>query len=334
MRYDRERIAIPRFEEMSETEKKIRLLKERVGDAFSLLGKCSICPRNCGVNRLEGEKGVCRVGKELPISTASLHFGEEPPVSGYRGSGTIFFSFCNLKCVFCQNYTISQKGEGYVVSEEQLAEAMLALQKKGAHNINLVTPTHVGPQIMKALLAAFESGLRIPIVHNCGGYESVEMLELWEGIVDVYMPDMKYGNAENAKKYSSAPDYPRINQEAVREMHRQVGDLRTDAQGIAQRGLLIRHLVLPNDLAGTEAVLRFIAEKVSRKSYVSLMSQYFPQHRAGEFPELNRQITRAEYAAAKRIMEELGLSSGWHQNVPIDPEEFSLRRILLGDTEE
>lgn len=318
---------------MSDVKKKISLLKERVGEAFSLLEKCSLCPRNCGVNRLEGEKGVCRVGKELLISTASLHFGEEPPISGFRGSGTIFFSSCNLKCIFCQNYTISHQRHGYVVSVEGLADAMLALQKKGAHNINLVTPTHFSPQIMSAFLKAYEKGLDIPIVHNCGGYESLEMLKLWDGIVDIYMPDMKYGDGENARKYSSAPDYPGINQEAVLEMHRQVGDLQMDSQGVAVRGLLIRHLVLPNDIAGSETVLRFLAEKVSRNTYISLMSQYFPQYRAGEFPELNRRITREEYAHAKEIMEKLGLSSGWHQNVPIDPEIFSLRRLLFGDTE-
>jgi len=308
-------------------------LKERVEKAFSLLRKCSVCPRNCGADRLEGEGGVCRVGRELLISTASLHFGEEPPISGWRGSGTIFFSSCSLKCVFCQNYTISHQRQGYVVSEKELADAMLALQKKGAHNINLVTPTHFGPQIMAALLRAYEKGLDIPTVYNCGGYESLEMLKLWDGIVDIYMPDMKYGDGESAKKYSSAPDYPRINREALLEMHRQVGDLRMDSRGVAVRGVLIRHLVLPNDIAGSETVLRFIAEKVSRRSYISLMSQYFPQYRASEFPELNRKITRAEYAHAKEIMDKLGLTSGWRQNVPIDPEIFSLRRILLGDTE-
>ncbi len=317
-----------------DVDTKIRLLRERAGKALSFLEKCSICPRDCGVNRVEGEKGVCRVGKEILISTASLHFGEEPPISGHQGSGTIFFSSCNLKCVFCQNYSISQQKHGYVVSEEELVAEMLALRKKGAHNINLVTPTHVGPQIMAALLKAYEKGLDIPIVYNCGGYEAMEMLKLWDGIVDVYMPDMKYGKEEDARKYSSAPDYPRINQEAIVEMFRQVGDLEMDSQGVAQRGLLIRHLVLPNDIAGSDIVLEFIAEKVSLNTYISLMSQYFPQYRAEEFPELNRRITRAEYARAKETMKKLGLTSGWLQNVPIDPEIYSLRRLLLGDTDE
>ncbi len=319
---------------MSDMGNKVRLLRKRIVKALSLLEKCSVCPRNCGVNRLQGEKGVCRLGKEILVSTASLHFGEEPPISGYRGSGTVFFTFCNLRCVYCQNYPISQQGEGYPISVEELAAEMLALQKKGAHNINLVTPTHLGPQIMAALLKAHEAGLQIPIVYNCGGYESLEMLKLWDGIIDVYMPDMKYGKDEHSAKYSSAPDYPRINQEAVLEMHRQVGDLRMDSQGIAQRGLLIRHLILPNDIAGSEMVLKFLAEKVSRNTYISLMSQYFPQHRADEFPELNRRITRAEYAQAKEIMKKYGLTSGWLQNVSIDPEIFSLRRIMYGDTEE
>ncbi len=319
---------------MNDVKNKIKLLSERVKEARSLLEKCSICPRNCGVNRLKGEKGVCRLGKEIMVSTASLHFGEEPPISGYRGSGTIFFSSCNLKCVFCQNYSISQEKNGYVVSEEELAQQMLGLQKRGAHNINLVTPTHLCPQIMAALLRAYEGGLNIPIVYNDGGYESLEMLKLWDGIIDIYMPDMKYGNEENARKYSSAPDYPRINRESILEMHRQVGDLQMDSQGVATRGLLVRHLILPNDIAGSEGVLRFLAEKVSVNTYTSLMSQYFPQYRADEFPELNRRITRAEYARARKIMGDLGLTCGWLQNVPIDPEIFSLRRILLGDTEE
>ncbi|MDP2898931.1 MAG: radical SAM protein [bacterium] len=316
-----------------DVEKKVRLLRERVGEAISLLGTCSICPRNCGVNRLEGETGVCRVGREVIVSTASLHHGEEPPISGYCGSGTIFFSSCNLRCVFCQNYEISQMSHGDPVTTDELAAMMLALQKKGAHNINLVTPTHFGPQIMEALLKAYERGLSIPIVYNCGGYDSVEVLKLWDGIIDIYMPDMKYGKEESARKYSSAPDYPRANQEAVLEMHRQVGDLRMDEQGIAKRGLLIRHLVLPNGVAGSEEVMRFIAEKVSRGTYISLMSQYFPQYRADEFPEINRRITRAEYLPVQNLMKKLGLTSGWFQNVPIDPEVFALRRFLLGDTD-
>ena len=314
-----------------DVENKIRLLRGRVGEAVSLLEKCSICPRRCGVNRLEGETGTCRVGREVIVSTASLHHGEEPPISGYRGSGTIFFSSCNLRCVFCQNYEISQYSHGDPVTAEKLAGMMLALQKKGAHNINWVTPTHFGPQIMQALLKAYERGLTIPVVYNCGGYESVEVLKLWDSIIDIYMPDMKYGEGESAKKYCSAADYPRANQEAVAEMHRQVGDLRMDKQGIAQRGLLIRHLVLPNGVAGSEAVVRFIAEKVSRGTYISLMSQYFPQYRADEFPEINRRVTRAEYIAVQDLMKQLGLTSGWFQNVPIDPDVFALRRFLLGD---
>ncbi len=319
---------------MNDIANKVKLLRERVPNALSLLRACSICPRNCGVNRLKGETGSCRVGSDLILSTASLHHGEEPPISGYRGSGTIFFSSCNLKCVFCQNYEISQKRHGYPVSTDQLAAQMLALQKNGAHNINLVTPTHFGPQIMESLLKAYESGLRIPTVYNCGGYESVDMLMLWDGVIDIYMPDMKYGNEEHARKYSSAPDYPHINQEAILEMHRQVGDLEMDDRGIARRGLLIRHLVLPDNIAGSEPVLKFLAEKVSPKSYISLMSQYFPQYRADEFPELNRRVTRAEYLSVQNQMKALGLTSGWLQNVPIDPTVFALRRFLAGDTEQ
>jgi putative pyruvate formate lyase activating enzyme len=318
---------------VTHVEKKIRLLEQRIPQAMSLLESCVICPRECRVNRIQGEKGACRVANDIVVSTASLHFGEEPPISGRHGSGTVFFSSCNLRCLYCQNYTISQEEHGQVISPEELARQMLSLQKRGAHNINLVTPTHLGPQIMAALLQAYRQGLDIPLVYNCGGYESLEMLRLWEDIVDIYMPDMKYGEEDMSSKYSSAPDYPQANRRAVLEMYRQVGDLKMDPRGVAVKGLLIRHLVLPNGIAGSETILRFIAEEISTNTFVSLMSQYFPQYKADEFPELNRRITRQEYARVKEVMQKLGLTSGWQQNVPIDPDVFSIRRILQGDND-
>ena len=291
-------------------------LKDRIEKAYELLKSCELCPRRCGVNRLKGEKGFCRSGLELMVSSFHSHFGEEPPISGYQGSGTIFFTNCNLRCVFCQNYPISHLGHGNKITAEELAEMMLNLQRKGCHNINLVTPTHFVPQILSGLLIACEKGLKIPIVYNCGGYEGVKTLKLLEGIVDIYMPDIKYGGTEEGDKYSSAPDYFRIAREAVKEMHRQVGSLKMDKDGIAKRGLLVRHLVLPNGLARTKEVLSFLVNEVSPKTYVSIMSQYFPAYRAKEFKELNRKITPREYEEVICIAEELGLNRGWRQEYP------------------
>jgi len=288
-------------------------LKNRIKRAYELLKKCTICPRRCGVNRLKGERGVCKSGFELVVSSFHCHFGEEPPISGYRGSGTIFFTHCNLGCVFCQNYPISHLGNGNRVSQKRLAEMMLALQDKGCHNINLVTPTHFVPQILSSLSLAIENGLNIPLVYNCGGYERVETLKLLRGIVDIYMPDIKYGGMEEAKKYSSAPDYFKIAKEAVKEMYRQVGNLRINKEGIAQKGLLVRHLVLPNGLARSRKVLTFLAKEISPYVYVSIMSQYFPAYRAREFKELNRRITPEEYEEVLSVADELGLKRGWRQ---------------------
>ncbi len=316
---------------------KARLVGGRLDAAYGLLERCTVCPRRCEVDRTTDELGVCGAGREVVVSSASLHHGEEPPVSGLAGSGTIFFTHCNLKCVFCQNYPISHQGQGDPVSLDELAAAMLHLERLGAHNINLVTPTHFAPQILDALGRAFERGLELPILYNCGGYESVEMLKFFEGIVDIYMPDMKYSDPEAAQKLSSAPDYPETNRKAIREMHRQVGDLVLESafgheRAIAVRGLLVRHLVLPNDLAGTEGVMRFLAEKISPQTAVSLMSQYFPQYRAKEFPEIARRITADEYRHAQDLMERSGLRRGWHQNRPIDTDTHGIRRILERDT--
>lgn len=300
---------------MTETDagRKIDLIRSRLKQAYRLLSPCRACPRACGVNRLAGEKGLCGTGFLPEVASDNLHFGEEPPISGTRGSGTVFFSGCSLRCVFCQNFPISQMRHGKPVTLPGLAEMMLALQKRGAHNINLVTPSHFAPQIMAGLLIAFQKGLRIPIVYNCGGYESVDMLRLWDGIIDIYMPDMKYSDPEPSRKYSAAPDYPEVNRAAILEMARQVGPLFQDEEEIAVRGLLIRHLVLPGGAAGTEAVLRFISDRVSPLTRVSLMRQYFPAHRSHEMPPMNRKVTDAEYERAKSHLAAFGLEHGWVQ---------------------
>jgi putative pyruvate formate lyase activating enzyme len=241
------------------------------------------------------------------VSSYGPHFGEEAPLVGRHGSGTIFFTNCNLHCIFCQNYHISHLGQGEAVSKEGIASMMLSLQKMGCHNINLVTPTHVVPLWLEALEIAARGGLDIPIVYNCGGYESVDTLKLLDGIVDIYMPDMKYSDGQNSKRLSGIEDYPEMNRAAVREMHRQVGDLQIDGRGVATRGLLIRHLVLPRGLAGTEGVLRFIAEDISQNTYVNIMDQYHPAHRALEFPELSRPLQLQEFVEAVRLARKLGL---------------------------
>jgi len=288
-------------------------LKERIEQAYGILRECRLCPRECKVNRQKGEKGFCRTGTELAVSSFHAHFGEEPPISGYRGSGTIFLTHCNLRCIFCQNYPISHLGNGNQISSSTLSQMMLSLQDKGCHNINLVTPTDFTPQILSGLPGAIQGGLNIPLVYNCGGYEKIETLRLLEGIIDIYMPDIKYGGREEGAKYSSAPDYFQVAKKAIKEMHRQVGDLKLDEQGIARKGLLVRHLVLPNGLARTEKVFNFLAKEISPATYVSIMSQYFPTYRAQEFKELNRRITGEEYKEALAIARELGLERGWQQ---------------------
>ena len=274
--------------ERGELQEKVQLLKK-------FLEKCTLCPRECGINRLNGEVGVCQAGLELKVSSAFPHFGEEPPLVGYHGSGTIFLTHCNLRCTFCQNYDISHLGNGEPMTSSGMARVMVRLQEMGCHNINFVTPTHYAPQIIASLPEAVEMGLRLPIIYNCSGYESVEVIRLLEGVVDIYMPDVKYLNSGPSKNFSNAPDYPEVVKEVLREMHRQVGDLTVDSKGIAERGLLIRHLVMPNGMSSSESVLRFIAEEISVHSYVNIMDQYRPEYRAHEFPEINRRITQKEY---------------------------------------
>jgi putative pyruvate formate lyase activating enzyme len=283
-------------------------LKQRVTEAYQRLEACDICPRECGVNRRESTKGaVCRTGERAVVSSYNPHFGEEAPLVGMRGSGTIFFTWCNLKCQYCQNYEISQLGEGREVEPEQLAAMMLRLQVMGCHNINFVSPTHVVPQILAGVLIAAKAGLRVPLVYNTGGYDSLKTLALLDSVFDIYMPDMKYADEPTARRLSKIKDYPAINHAAVAEMHRQVGDLRVDEGGVALRGLLVRHLVLPGGLAGTEEIVRFLAEEISRDTYLNIMDQYRPCYKAHEFHELNRRVTSDEYAEPVRLAQEAGL---------------------------
>ncbi len=283
-------------------------LAERARAAGARLRACDLCARYCRVDRTQGARGAaCRTGARAVVSSYGPHHGEEAPLSGWGGSGTIFFTWCNLRCVFCQNWDISWRGEGGETSAADLAAMMLLLQRQGCHNINLVSPSHVVAPFLEALVLAAEAGLCLPIVYNTGGYDSPEALALLDGVIDIYMPDMKYGDADPGRRFSKAPDYARVNRAAVKEMHRQVGDLEVDANGIARRGLLVRHLVLPNGLAGSEAVFRFIAEEISRDTYVNVMAQYRPCHRAGDFPELDRRPTVGEFRAAVAAASAAGL---------------------------
>jgi len=286
-------------------------LKKKAEEAWELLSSCCLCPRKCRVNRLKGEKGSCGLSAGTYISSFGPHFGEEPPLVGRHGSGTIFFTGCNLHCIYCQNYDISQLRVGYEITPERLAEVMLSLARRGCHNINLVTPTHQVPQILKSLVIAVEEGLKVPIVYNCGGYESLSLIKLLSGVVDIYMPDIKYADPKVAEELSNAPEYPKVVREVVKEMHKQVGDLVVDDEGIARRGLLIRHLVLPNRLAGTEEIVRFIAREISKDSYVNIMDQYHPCYLAGSDKRIARRITRDEYREAVEWARKEGLHRGF-----------------------
>ena len=283
-------------------------LAERVEAARALLKNCQVCPRHCGINRLADETGKCHTGKLAVVSSYGPHFGEEAPLVGKYGSGTIFFTNCNLKCLSCQNYSISQLGDGTEVTKEELARMMLALQARGCHNINFVSPTHVVPQILEGLEIAINLGLRLPLVYNSGGYDSAETLDILDGIVDIYMPDMKYSDEKIAEELSGIKNYPTINQAALTEMHRQVGDLQIDEDGIAVRGLLIRHLVLPHGLAGTKEIMKFIAEDISLNSYVNVMAQYHPCYKAFQIPQLARPLSKQEFLEAIELAKRAGLN--------------------------
>jgi putative pyruvate formate lyase activating enzyme len=282
-------------------------LREKIEKAYNILESCEICPRLCRVNRLEDEPGVCDTGKQAIVASYNAHFGEESPLVGKNGSGTIFFTYCNLKCIFCQNYDISHEGYGEKVREETLANIMIDLQTSGCHNINFVTPSHVVPQILSALESAVEKGLKVPLVYNCGGYDNVETLKLLEGVIDIYMPDFKFWDANVAELTCEAEDYPGIACDALKEMHRQVGDLETDEKGIARSGLLVRHLVLPENMAGTRDVMRFIANEISKDTYVNIMPQYRPCGRASEVKGLARHPKRSEYEKAVEEAKEEGI---------------------------
>ena len=275
-------------------------LEKRVNKALSMLENCKVCPHNCNVNRLKNEKGFCRTGRFALISSFFPHHGEEFPIRGYNGSGTIFMVNCNLKCVYCQNYDISQLGKGEEVKSDELAKAMLTLQAQGCHNINFVTPSHVVPQILEALLIAVENGLNIPIVYNTSSYDSIETLKLLDGIVDIYLPDFKYSDNKTAEKYSKIKNYFDVAKNAIAQMHRQVGDLITDENGIAIKGVLVRHLVLPDNLAGTEKIVEFL-KSLSPKFAINVMAQYHPCYKAYEYPELSRRITEKEYREALNL---------------------------------
>jgi putative pyruvate formate lyase activating enzyme len=300
----------------------VKMIKKKAQQAWKLLSPCRVCPRKCGVNRIkdalrqaQGKIGFCRTGAKPRISSYHAHFGEESCLVGRGGSGTIFFSSCNLACVYCQNYEISQLRLGDEVEIEDLAKMMISLQERGCHNINLVSPTIWVPQILKALVIAVEKGLHLPLVYNTGGYDSLETLKLLDGVIDIYMPDIKYSDSKIAQKYSLGPNYWGVVQEAVKEMYRQVGDLVLNENGIAQKGLLIRHLVLPEGIAGTEKVMKFIAS-LSKNSYVNIMAQYYPTNKAYLYPEINRQITPEEYYEAVEIAKRCGLHRFNYLNYP------------------
>jgi putative pyruvate formate lyase activating enzyme len=283
-------------------------LQNRAREAVARLKSCRLCPRQCGAERLSGHVGVCRIGRQARVASYHAHFGEEEPLVGRHGSGTIFFSGCNLLCAFCQNFEISHLNEGSEATAEQLAGMMLALAARSCHNINLVTPTHVVAQILETLPLAAERGLRLPLVYNCGGYESVETLRLLDGVVDIYMPDFKFWEDRWAERFCRAPDYRERACAALQEMHRQVGDLELDAAGLARRGLLVRHLVMPNGIAGTAEIMRFLAHEVSRRTYVNVMAQYRPCGKAVGDDTVGRPLQRREYEEAIRLARAAGLT--------------------------
>jgi putative pyruvate formate lyase activating enzyme len=282
-------------------------LPGRVEKAFALIAPCRLCPRKCGGNRLEGERGYCETGKMARVASYNAHFGEEAPLVGRYGSGTIFISSCNLLCNFCQNYEISHQKEGVDVTPQEMAAMMIRLAEGGCHNINFVTPTHVVPQLLESLLHAIPQGLRVPLVYNSGGYDSVETLELLEGVFDIYMPDFKFWDEKLAERYCHAHDYRTIAMAAIREMHRQVGDLVLDDRGVAVRGVLVRHLVMPNQVAGTREIMDFLAREISPDTYVNVMDQYRACGKAHQDKLINRRLTSQEFRDAMDSARKAGL---------------------------
>jgi len=299
----------PSYTNLSEADWQCRL--EMLREIFS---PCMLCPRTCGARREEDEAGECKSARLAKVGSYNLHFGEEPPISGYAGSGTVFFSGCNLRCLFCQNYPISQMAHGNFAAAEEIAGYYLELQERGAHNINLVTPSHVNLQWFEALYIAAKRGLRLPIVYNCGGYDRVEVLKVFEGVIDIYMPDAKYRDRALAEKLSEAKDYPEVNAAALREMYRQVGPLETDDIGVGVRGMLVRHLMIPGQLDNTIACLEDIAA-ISPEIPVSLMTQYFPAYKAQATPGMDARVTKEEYRAAEAACRRMGLVNGYFQRL-------------------
>jgi putative pyruvate formate lyase activating enzyme len=283
-------------------------IEARAQNAVAALKNCRICPRNCEVDRLSDQKAVCKTGRYARVASYFHHFGEEDCLRGSKGSGTIFFSMCNLRCVFCQNYDISQLEAGALTSPESLAGMMMNLQRGGCHNINFVTPEHVVPQILEALPIAIRGGLSLPIVYNTSAYDSMESLKWMDGIVDIYMPDFKYFTEEHSKKYSKAKDYSEVAKRTIIEMHRQVGDLVLSKDGLALRGLIVRHLVMPEGVADTSDIMKFIAEKISPHTYVNVMAQYYPQAKTDQYPEINRKLNKKEFRTAVQLAREAGLT--------------------------
>ena len=300
-------------------------LKRRAEALEASLECCDICPRNCGVNRLKGELGFCHSGALPIVDTVCRHLGEEPPISGTKGSGTVFFGNCNLRCVYCQNHQISQnwrKMQSKEMEYQALAEKLLYLQNElSCHNINFVSPSHFVPQILKALMLAVPMGLKIPLVYNTSGYDSVETIKVLDGIIDIYLPDLRYASDKIAKRFSQVTDYVEHDRDVIKEMYRQVGNLVTDENDIAQRGLIVRHLILPERLAGSEESLTWLAKEVSPEVSISLMAQYYPAHHAARFPALCRRITEAEYSEAVDLLDKLGLENGWIQEMSA-PETY------------
>lgn len=297
-------------------------LASRVEQAYSIFEHCELCPRRCGVNRKKGERGFCRAPAKATVYSAHPHFGEELPITGKHGSGTIFFSHCNLRCVFCQNWPIAHEGKGREIEDEELAEIMLQLQAMGCHNINLVTPTHVMPNILRATRIALQKGLTLPLFYNTSGYERIEILKILDCIVDIYKPDMKYMDPEKAARYSSgASDYPEVAKKAIIEMHRQVGVLKVDQAGIGLRGVVIRHLVMPNRVAGTREFVKWVAENLPKSTYVNIMPQYRVEYRAYDYPEIARGITVQEFLEAMDWAEEHGLTN-------LDPKSLAVRDLF------
>ncbi len=305
---------VPAYEKLEREGK----LAQRIEQAYAIFEKCYLCPRMCGVNRKKGEKGFCRAPLNPVVFSHHPHFGEEMSVVGQNGSGTIFFSNCNLRCIFCQNWPIAHEGRGKEIRDEDLAEMMLHLQKIGCHNVNLVTPTHVMPNILNATRMALKKGLHIPLFYNTSGYERVEILKILDGIVDIYKPDVKYMDSDKAEKYSAgAKDYPEVVKKAVLEMHRQVGVHQMDSRGIAIRGVMIRHLVMPNRVAGTERFVKWVAEHLPKNTYVNIMAQYRVEYKAYEHPEIARGITVQEFMEAMDWARQYGLTN-------LDPQSMAL----------